>query len=632
MELISVIIPNYNRGELLRNSINSALNQTYSNIEVIISDDGSTDHSRDIVEGYRDPRVKWIEGTHSGLPSIPRNAALKKARGDWIAFLDSDDEWMHDKLEKQLLKLKQFPRDCLACCSNGIVYKGSDLNPFRMYFENSSDFQIDIKDLSLENKVITSSLIIHKSLLEITGLFPISKKFIVGEDYALWLKVATVTKIAFISEPLVKYRDNPRLSIRRYSKGEIHQKINIALSYIKWSYQNNFHFKYSLIILFNFLITTINTRIIGKILHLKKIYYKNKINYLINFNIHSAAINKFKNIKVSVLMPIFNAEKYLEESVRSILSQSHENFELIIINDGSTDDSLRIIKSIKDDRIILHSNATNVGISKSLNIGIQLSTGKYIARIDADDSCDKDRILIQLAYMEYYPDVGVLGSWIKLVSQDLRAGASMIHRYPVSHDDICANLLFSNPFAHPSVIIRSDILKKNEFEYKCEFNGFEDWELWFRLYKFTKFINIPKPLTNYRIYPYSTYSLKYPEREVLQLRFINNYIKQNGCNYKFLKSSKLVNKFSFFKDLIKFKKYFNPFFLSSEFVSSKNLGIRQLDNILIQKITQQQLGLFKSLGLYWRFRESKSVITSFAIFPFFYLLVVNDFQRKLSSK
>ena len=113
-----------------------------------------------------------------------------------------------------------------------------------------------------------------------------------------------------------------------------------------------------------------------------------------------------KNPLVSILMPVYNSEKYLREAIKSILNQTFTNFELIIINDGSTDNSLKIIKSFKDNRIKIIKNKGNLGLIKTLNKGIDLAQGKYIARMDADDIAMPKRLEKQIAFFNENPDYG----------------------------------------------------------------------------------------------------------------------------------------------------------------------------------------------------------------------------------
>ena len=121
---------------------------------------------------------------------------------------------------------------------------------------------------------------------------------------------------------------------------------------------------------------------------------------------------------ISVVMPVFNNEQYLKESIESVLRQTYDNYEFIIINDGSTDSSKKIIEKFKqdDDRIILLTQK-NLGITKSLNRAIKYSNGDYIARMDADDICDPKRFELQIQHMKKNPNIDIVGSMVSLISK-----------------------------------------------------------------------------------------------------------------------------------------------------------------------------------------------------------------------
>ena len=202
------------------------------------------------------------------------------------------------------------------------------------------------------------------------------------------------------------------------------------------------------------------------------------------------------NPLVTVLMPVYNGEKYLEEAIKSILNQTLRDFEFLIIDDGSTDKSAQIIKSFNDPRIRLERNKTNLGLIATLNKGLGLSKGKYIARMDCDDMSLPKRLSVQVNFMEKHPEIGVCGSWIKVIG--LRK--KFINKYFQKHEELKANLLFSTSFAHPSVIIRKELIDKYNLEYDEQYKHAEDYELWSRIVEYAKMSNISKVLLYYRMH------------------------------------------------------------------------------------------------------------------------------------
>jgi glycosyltransferase involved in cell wall biosynthesis len=216
MPLVSVIIPTFNRSYCIKQTINSVLDQSYRNIEVLVCDDGSTDNTDKVVSSIKDNRVKWISGKHTGTPSAPRNAGLKKSKGDWIAFIDSDDLWDKEKLSIQLNYL--IPKQkVLACSTNALINKKNEC-----YLSLSKDVSIlDTKILLKSNLVITSSLIAHKSLFKKSFGFNEKKNITGAEDYEKWLKLSLFTDIHLLSAPLVFYTVNSADSIRNSLKNPL---------------------------------------------------------------------------------------------------------------------------------------------------------------------------------------------------------------------------------------------------------------------------------------------------------------------------------------------------------------------------------------------------------------------------
>lgn len=214
------------------------------------------------------------------------------------------------------------------------------------------------------------------------------------------------------------------------------------------------------------------------------------------------------NPKITILMPVYNGEKYLREAIKSILNQTFNDFELLIINDGSSDQSEKIIKSFIDSRIRLITNKKNLGLVDTLNIGFKEAKGKYIARMDQDDISLSPRLKKQYNFMENNPEIGISGTWVKKIGKKM----SFISKYYTGHNELFAYLLFGTPFAHPSVIIRKDIIEPNNLFYNHKYKNAEDIELWSRAFKLTKIANIPEILLYYRSHPESTSQKKSDER------------------------------------------------------------------------------------------------------------------------
>lgn len=195
---------------------------------------------------------------------------------------------------------------------------------------------------------------------------------------------------------------------------------------------------------------------------------------------------------VSVIMPVHNAAEYVEKAVDSILGQTFNDLELIVIDDGSTDGSGEILDRYQetDNRVrVVHQE--NAGVADSLNAGIRLAKGIYVARMDADDISLPDRLEKQVAFMDAHPEVGVCGTACKLIGD-----GSGVTRPRTSSEEIKSWLLFGPCMAHPTVMMRRDLV----MEHGCyQLSQAEDYDLWVRLTPYCEMANLPEPLVLYRL-------------------------------------------------------------------------------------------------------------------------------------
>lgn len=198
---------------------------------------------------------------------------------------------------------------------------------------------------------------------------------------------------------------------------------------------------------------------------------------------------------LSVVMPVYNAEKYLQETIDSILNQDFTDFQLIILNDKSTDNSKAIIEknAASDSRIVFVDKVENVGPARLRNEGFSLSTGEFIALMDADDISKPNRFSKQLEFLRTHPEIGVCGTFYTLFKPD---GERKLISLPTEHIDIKTDFLFYNPIGNPTIMLRKAALK--DFRFDNDFVPIEDYELWDRISAFTVLANIPQSLLDYR--------------------------------------------------------------------------------------------------------------------------------------
>ena len=208
--------------------------------------------------------------------------------------------------------------------------------------------------------------------------------------------------------------------------------------------------------------------------------------------------------KISVIMPAYNASLYIKEAIESVLSQTYDDFEFIIINDGSTDSTLDLIKSFSDKRIILVNNEINLGIIKSRNIGIDLAKGKYIAKMDADDINLPSKFERQIKYLEQNPHVAVLATKLALIDNCSVLQSVWPEDYYISsRNQIKATLPIINCIGQPTVMMVAEMAKK--IRYNADYIKNEDWGFWLDVLSKNYIIEkLDEVLLYYRIHSEST--------------------------------------------------------------------------------------------------------------------------------
>jgi hypothetical protein len=215
---------------------------------------------------------------------------------------------------------------------------------------------------------------------------------------------------------------------------------------------------------------------------------------------------------VSVVMSVFNGEEFLSQTIDSILNQSFRDFEFVIVDDGSTDATSDILSryALRDGRIRVLRDGRQ-GRTASLNFGISLANGKYVANIDADDLAMPGRLEEQVAFMERNPEVGLLGTAFELVTSTGKVVGTI--RLPLQDAEIQSVILRSNPICHSSVILRKDIVLALG-GYRNAFVPSEDYDLWLRMSERTKLANLHNVLLRYRVHG-NQLSIRKLEHQVL---------------------------------------------------------------------------------------------------------------------
>ena len=207
-----------------------------------------------------------------------------------------------------------------------------------------------------------------------------------------------------------------------------------------------------------------------------------------------------KKPELSVILPVYNCENYISKSIESILCQTYQNFELIIVNDNSSDKSLKIIKNYieknQNFHIKLFNNKKNIGLAKSLNKILRLSTGKFLARMDGDDFNNNQRFEKQINFLKKNSEIGIVGSNCILLNENgKKIGQTNL---PLTDEDIRAHFFFYNPINHSSIIFRKTLYTRNFYNENLKTT--QDYELYLRLMPKTKFANLKECLITRHIH------------------------------------------------------------------------------------------------------------------------------------
>lgn len=259
---------------------------------------------------------------------------------------------------------------------------------------------------------------------------------------------------------------------------------------------------------------------------------------------------------VSVIISTYNEEKYIIDSINSILNQNYKNIEVIVVDDASTDNTVNLIKNLKNDKIKLYINDVNKKLAYNLNFAILKSNGKYIARMDADDISRKNRIKMQVNYLESHKETDIIASFAKTFGD-----SNIIKKSLCSYDEVRATLLFTNPICHPTVMFRKSSI---DFTYDERCVAGQDYELWSRIIDRKKIEILNEVLLDYRVVK------RQRNPKYLQIQ------KENGLKARKYLFDKLFE-FSYDKD-----KYWEIFklLIDIDFADFKPKTQKQMENLI----------------------------------------------------
>lgn len=524
---VSILIPVYNGANFIKQAIDSAIAQTYKYIEIIVINDGSTDNgeTEKIALSYGD-KIRYIKKENGGVASA-LNVGIKEATGDYISWLSHDDIYKPYKIEKQVEVLNKLNDKNTLIFSNvelidekGDIFCTTNYSNLLTHEELCQGIYPVIK-----GTVNGCSMLIAKQCFDKVGLF--DEKLRTSNDYAMWLKLFKEFKCHLIEKPLIQYRihKNQDTTKSPYTLKEANQLWvdiinNLDEEQIKeWGFEP---FNVYMDLYF-------------------QMYYS-KYN-----NAYPIAYKKAKNVynnsspKVSIIMPCYNAEKYIEKAIQSVLEQTYRNFELIIIDDNSDDKTAQIIEKFAENDFRIKyviKNKSERGISASMNKGIEMSRGKYITRMDSDDVIVPEKIFRQVQFLDKNEDYGICS--VNIAMMDNLGNIYNENVYPEQKVPSEWTFLWTNPVPNAPCMYRTSIIKENNITFK-NLKTAEDYDFLGSLITKTKVYMINLPLYYYRHSKKSTYNKNKKETFKNSLKISEKHYKEITNHeipafYKFLTS------------------------------------------------------------------------------------------------
>ncbi|MCT0035767.1 glycosyltransferase family 2 protein [Lactococcus lactis subsp. lactis] len=326
---------------------------------------------------------------------------------------------------------------------------------------------------------------------------------------------------------------------------------------------------------------------------------------------------------VTVLLPVYNAEKYLSEGIESIINQTYKNLDILLVDDGSTDSSVEIIRSYMkfDHRIRLIENINNRGVSFTRNKGIDNSKGKYIAFMDSDDTSRSDRIELQVAFLEKNTDFIAVASYFKYTGSKQRK----IKNFKTSNE-LAIAMIFKNPIMNSSPIIRRKELIEANIKHNTKYFYGEDYDFWFKVSQLGKIGMISKFLVTYRWGHENTTSLVFSKKNLEKVRIINEIKSSILSFYKISLNQEEKNIINFFfddevefnisKDKYVFLSAINKIKVS--LTQYNNFSLTDIDNVwnkyFIRQLARANLTLIEKFDIACKYTNENKVISFFTIF------------------
>ena len=533
---VVVIMPVYNGSNYMREAIDSALNQTYKNVEVVVINDGSTDGGKTdtIAKSYGD-KIKYFVKENGGVSSA-LNFGIKYIQDNYkdayFCWLSHDDKYTPEKIEKEVKALEGHNKTTVVFSNFSLFDDKGTIFAATHSEERIKEDQFKGIYPVLKGMVNGDTILVHQDVFNKCGYF--DEVNTNAADYRMWLKVFAEFDHVFLKEPLSLYR--------------IHDQQDTVKS-PTYNEESD-----------NFWLTAIDEIDDKKAkswgVTLFKLYADLYIQ-MKNAGFNKAAEKAYDLAKkrftkdqpsVSVLMPSYNSEKYLESSVNSLLNSDLGDFELIIIDDNSSDNTVKVAESLaeKDFRIKVIKNPRNEGVAVSLNTGLDKMRGKYITRLDSDDTMLPSRLLKQFLLLES-GKYDFCATNINLIHENGNLFSTKTYRKTFAPARFLA--VFTNPVPNATIMYRADIINKNHLRFDNHTVA-EDYCFLLSYLRYGDGTMIDEGLYNYRIREDSLFHDNLGSALEKSFEFCKDYAK---TTYKDIADSYIFNSINSFKKTAEIK-------------------------------------------------------------------------------
>lgn len=529
LPLVSICIPTYNGEDFIAEALSSALSQTYPKIEIIISDDNSTDRTIEFATSFQKKvSVNFSITTHKQYGLVHNwNFCISQSKGKYIKFLFQDDLLEPDCIEEMVNLAEQDNDIGLVFSQRKVVLSGeanSNSTCMEVYLESRGLHKewSNLKDIQLGQELLRdpkllqtpvnkigepSTVLVRKKVFDTVGLFDTELYQLVDVD--MWLRIMGHYKIGFVDKPLSSFRIHPQQQTHK----------NIHNKEILWLDGRNFYNKLYSHHCYNFLDSGIRQKAFLEYAVFNEKY--SNLRALMN------CYSRFQyEVVVSIIIPCFNQGEFILDAIASVESCQDAVYEVIIVNDGSTDAVTQKVLSYLESRGYCVIHQSNKGVAQARNAAIEIARGRYILPLDADNKLRETYLKQGIKVLDKFSDVGVVYGKAEYFGE--KTGTWEVTEFNITH-------LLNNNYIDTCAIFRKSVWQDcGGYDPCLEIQGLEDWDFWlYAVENGWKFYYVPEVLFDYRV-----------RSDSLSSRFRNPEIYQKAKRYIYSKHINLYTQFT----------------------------------------------------------------------------------------